>query len=416
MKFRPIYALGLDYLLAQGLIKSVSMLSAILIVRWLSIGDYGFYTILLAGYTLLVVVSDLGLSGSMTYFMSSRAQPDFPGYFRAAAWWRRRFFWMTAVATAVVLWLATQELNYQNQDQPELILLVVVGGWCGVQWVSSSFVLRVQHRFRAAYWLELIGEVSKLCVVLLLVRTDPTVSNALTGIVIGVAISAACGYAAVYRFTRMQVPLTMEKARREVLQQVLPRAPSVAYFALSQIVLVPALAVAFAPQSVLAEVGALGRISAIVLVAGGFLSHVVTPLLVRTENERLFWQQGIRWLMGLLAVFTGLMAVCWLLPDTVLRLLGHRYAHLHAELLLAVAGAGITLLGSFLWELNRTRGLVRRQYWEVPVSVLALLVAGAWVQLSATAGLLVVILSGALGSFVFQFVMASRCIYRLRQL
>lgn len=410
---RSVYTLGLDYVLAQAAAKSVSLFSAILIVRWLSVEDYALYTLLLAGYTVLVVVADLGLTGSMAYFMSSRGEQRFAEYVRGAALLRRRFFIMAALVTATGLWLAVRGLDGVDSSQALSLAMVLVAGWFGVQWVSSSFVLRVQHRFRVSYAVEIAGELVKLLVIVIWVQQVPTVNSTLLANLLGMAVCAIGGYALLHSVVRILSNSPMGGVRGELFQQILPRAPSAIYFALSQIVLVPALAVSFAPISVLAEVGALGRITAFVLVAGGFLSQVVTPLLVRTDGESMFWLQGARWVGRLLAGCVGLLAVCWWMPDKVLWVLGSRYGHLHFELLLAVAGASTTLLGSFLWELNRTRGLVGRQYWEVPISTTVLVLACLCVELSTTVGLLTVIVFGGLGTLGFQLFVASLRIYRL---
>lgn len=415
MTARSVYTLGLEYLLAQVAVKSVSMLSAIFVVRWLAVEDYAFYTILLAGYTLLVVLSDLGLSGSLSYFMSNRGGPPFSQYVQAAANLRRWFFTVAAALTGLGLWLAVEELQFAGPQRVMPVLMVLFAGWFGVQWISSSFILRLHHRFRAVYSLELMGESIKLVFIATWVRSVPSVDNSLLAILLGVSASALASGLALRVFHDEQSKSSNRRLRREVFQQVLPRAPSVVYFALSQIVLVPALAAAFAPSLVLAEVGALGRISVVLLVAGGFLSQVVTPLLVRAENESLFWAKGVRWLGGLLAGCIGLSAVCWWFPDQVLWILGGPYRHLHFELFLGVVGAGITLLGSFLWELNRTRGLVRHQYWEVPVAAMGLLAACFAFDLSTTSGLLMVIICGGLGTLFFQFTVAGLRIYQVRR-
>ena len=96
----------------------------------------------------------------------------------------------------------------------------------------------------------------------------------------------------------------------------------------------------FAHQaSSVAEVGALGRLAMIFTVVSNLLTHVFVPAFARCGQRR-----KLGWLflsiVGGVTLFSALiLGAAVYFPDQFLFVLGHKFAHLHRELILMVGAA-----------------------------------------------------------------------------
>ena len=175
--------------------------------------------------------------------------------------------------------------------------------------------------------------------------------------------------------------------RRRVLRYLLPTLPSALYFSI-QGPLIIWLAATFGDTRNIAEVGALTRLGLVVGLFSSLSGVVFLPRLARITDDRAWRARYLQFGGALVAIALALLAGAALFPGPLLWVLGESYSGLYRELVLVVAGAGLTLLGGYAVSVNLSRAWTR---WEtVAVAVLFLAQAGlvAVLPLRTTSGVL----------------------------
>ncbi|HJX28638.1 MAG TPA: hypothetical protein VJ885_12045, partial [Thermoanaerobaculia bacterium] len=148
------------------------------------------------------------------------------------------------------------------------------------------------------------------------------------------------------------------------------------------------LAATFGATRNIAEVGALSRLGLVVGIFSSLTSVVFLPRLARIADER-FWRARLFQFGGLLLCLSlGLLLAAALFPGPFLGLLGERYSALQRELLLVVAGAGMTLLDGYLVSVNLSRSWTRWQGLAVASLVTMQATLVIFVPLGSTSGVL----------------------------
>ena len=138
----------------------------------------------------------------------------------------------------------------------------------------------------------------------------------------------------------------------------------------------------------IAEVGALSRLGLLVGLFSTLTSVVFLPRLARITDDRLYRVRYLQLGSLLLAIALGLLLVAALFPEPLLWVLGERYSGLHGELLLVVAGAGLTLLDGYAVGVNLARSWTRWQGLAVLSLATVQAVLVALLPLSTTRGVL----------------------------
>ena len=172
-----------------------------------------------------------------------------------------------------------------------------------------------------------------------------------------------------------------------MLRYLAPSLPSALYFSI-QGPLTVWLATTFGSVRNIAEVGALTRLGLIVGIFSSLTGVVFLPRLARIADEGLYRRRYLQFGALLAAVAAALLAAAAVVPGLFLALIGPHFAGLHRELLLVVAGAGLTLLGGYAVAVNLARSWNR---WEGLAVVLLIAVQAALVArlpMGSTAGVL----------------------------
>lgn len=378
------------YFTAQTLTQLLGIAAGLVFINFMPVGEYALYTLATSVVTFFIFATDLGSSTSLLYFyrQAASAGEDFARYFAAVLSLRRAAFALGVVAVLAVV----PRLAAAKGFAPAAVLLacagVVVGVWFQITSTMRLLDLRLADRYGQSYRAEVAGAALRLVLALLLVAL------ALVRAWLAILVSAA-GTALVAALARRPraaaanavTPAELGPHRRRVLRYLLPTLPSAAYFAV-QGPLVVWLAATFGGTRNIAEVGALGRLGLVVGIFSSLTGVVFLPRLARVADDRLYRRRYFLFGGLMAAVAAAMLLAAWLFPQAFLALLGGNYAGLRRELLLVVAGAGLTLLGGYAVAVNLARSWTRLQ----TVAVAALAATQATLvfvlTLSTTAGVL----------------------------
>jgi O-antigen/teichoic acid export membrane protein len=370
---------------AQSAVQLLSVGAGLLFVNFLPVGEFALYTLANSVLTFFTFASDLGSTSSLVYFYRASA-PDTGSFelMRAAvASLRRKAFLLGGVATAIALPVTAAGRGLPSRDAWLCTAAVLAGVWFQIESSLGVLVLRLHDEYARSYRAEIAGALLRVCLAGALVSLGGRVAwlAALTG---------TAATALVARLVRTKAPESsgdVRAAQRRVLRYLQPSLPSALYFSI-QSPLVVWLSATFGSTRTIAEVGAIGRLGLLVGVFGSLTSVVFLPRLARIRDDREFRVRVLQF-GSLMAVLGGaLFAAAALFPRAFLALLGPNYKGLHAELLLVVGGAWLSLVGGYLVGVNLSRAWNR---WETPsVAVLFLCQLGfaTLLPMATTAGVL----------------------------
>ena len=383
------------YFSTQTVVQLTGIAAGLLFVNFMPVREYALYTLAFSVITFFNFLTDLGSSTSLVYFFRRTAKEgeDFQPYFRAVLSLRRLGFLLGAAGVLIAFPRMAMAKGFGLREAALVTGGIVLCVWFQIASSLRVLALRLADRYGASYRAEVAGGLTRLALAAVLVAV------ALLKSWLGV-LSAAAGSAVVASLARpamapASAPIDLRLFQRKVLRYLLPTLPSALYFA-TQGPLMVWLAATFGATRNIAEVGALGRLGLVVGIFSSLTGVVFLPRLARITDDRLYFRRCLQFGALLAAVALTMLAAAAIAPDVFLFLLGKNYAGLHRELLLVVAGAGVSLLDGYLVSVNLARSWTRWQGLAVAslVGVQAVLVAV--IPLSTTAGVLTFnLLSGA---------------------
>lgn len=342
------------FLGGQGASQGLSLLTGLLLLRWLSVDSYAQYSLAFAFQKVLSVLTDLGLQGSIVALVGPRgSDPNVVGlYVRAARRIRTRAFLVSAVAAVVVFPLLTA-----RQPWPVLDKALLCGAVVAFVWFEGGLLfgapLLIARRVRDYYAAKVLPAVARLGITAVL-----WVAGVLSGWLAAwlaamqtawTARQLRAGSASLLREPTEIQPTVGADFRRYLV----PLLPNTIYYAFQDQIALGIVAWVGSSRSV-AEVGALGRLAQIFLFLGAANPVLVAPLLARTTRSSLPRTYG-KVLLGVLLV-GGLLALSgWLVPGAYLWLLGPQYAGLEGAVGWAVTAGALTLIAGTMFTMNAAR-------------------------------------------------------------
>jgi O-antigen/teichoic acid export membrane protein len=404
IRIRELSRLISEYTLAQALIQLLSVAAGLLIINFLPVREFALYALALSVVTFLAVFSDLGLSGALLYFRREARKQGRPFEPYVAASLRMRRALMLAgagVAVGFMLVVGSQQ-GFGAAQLAGVIVLMIATVWVQISVSIGLVALRLEGLYRQSYVAECAGNAVRLLGIGVMIGL-----SALQGWV--AMLSGLAGTAVTHLVVKRGNP---EKGAarseqgaalpyRELLRYVLPASPSAAYFAV-QGPLVIWLSAFFSGTETIAEVGALGRLGALMGLVTGFMGTVLFPRLAAVTDDRLYLRRYLQVWAILIALGSGVIAVALAVPDWFLLLLGSSYAGLEREFAIVAVSSVLATWGGYVSNVSSARGWVRPQPLLVAVYAgvqVALIVSQ---DLSTTAGVLWFgLLSGVAGLVIY---------------
>ncbi|MFN3683911.1 MAG: hypothetical protein ACK41F_08250 [Fimbriimonadaceae bacterium] len=342
------------FLGGQGASQGLSLLTGLLLLRWLSLEAYAQYSLAFAFQKVLSVLTDLGLQGSIVALVGSRgSDPSVVGlYVRAARRIRARTFLVAAASAVVAFPLLTARQGWPALDKALLCAAVVAFVWFegGLLYGAPLLIARnVRGYYRAKVWPAFL-------------RLGLTAAAWGLGLLTGwvAAWLAAIQTAWSARQLRAQARGLISEPEKlpatvnlEFWRYLGPLLPNSIYYAFQDQIAVGIVAWVGTSRAV-AEVGALGRLAQIFLFLGAANPVLVAPLVARCGRSALpstYWRvaAAVASLGGVLSL-TG-----WLFPAPYLWLLGPRYAGLGNAIGWAVTAGSLALVAGTLFTMNAAR-------------------------------------------------------------
>jgi O-antigen/teichoic acid export membrane protein len=377
------------YFSTQTVTQLAGIAAGLLLVRALPVREFALYTLAVSVVTLFAFATDLGSTSSLLHFFHrEREGPEFAAYHRAVLSLRRGAFLLGALAVLAAFPAAAAAEGFGARESLPVTAGILLCVWFQIDSSLRLLSLRLQDRYGRSYRAELAGALLRVGATALLVGLAWLEAwLAVLATAAGTALAARLAAGGGTESGADAAGKPLGAYRRRVLRYLLPTLPSALYFAF-QGPLVVWLAAAFGQARTIAEVGALGRLGLIVGLFSGLTGVVFLPRLARIADDRLYFRRYLQFGALLAAVAAALLATAWAAPRPFLWLLGGRYADLDRELLLVVAGAGLTLLGGYAVGVNLQRSWTRLHGLAVVALAAFQALLVALLPLGTTAGVL----------------------------
>jgi hypothetical protein len=401
------FRLGSEYLGAQLVIRATSAAGALLLVNVMPRSEYGIYTLLLANLAFLTSLSDFGATGSLLFFWrrARKRAYVFSAYLEAVVRLRKLLFGGSTMIGATYLLYMVLNKNPGSVTIALSSIPMFLAAWYTIKAATWVYVFRIEGKYRQSYVVEGVSEFVKLMSALVLWWTGMVYGwAAIGGVFAGAFFSAQM--AGIYvrkRDAKRQNHSARVALRADlaVRAQTIPTIPWTLFFAL-QGPFVAWLAATFGSVVNLAEVGALGRLGAILSIISGFTVSVLVPKLSHINDERQYLRYYLAWFGILFSIGSGILSLVWLWPNALLLLLGNQYNGLASELFITSATAIVMTFEYFGGAVNRARGWMQGQGLRIGFIAAGQIAILPFMDFSVTADLLLFGLGTALLAMIVQ--------------
>jgi len=345
--------------------------SGVIVVRYLSIEQYAYYTLANAALGIAGALADSGMTVAVVG-QCGRVwqQPDRLGSVLATGLLLRRnvSFACLALLMPILFWLAQSQGT--SVSQAFLLCVAVAPGFLlTTNGALLEVPLRLHQRLRELQVMQLTAAVGRLVCIALMSALYPVAWLAIVSSV-----------PALWLFNRQlrqrSSPLAHfnavrdEAARKLITAQVLRSLPGTIYFVFASQLTVLLISF-FGTTEGVAQVGALGRIAMVVSFLILVFHLIATPRYARipeTETKKLLRVYLL--LMGALATACVVAVVgAWLAPRAVLFILGAKYESLTSEVVIAVASGAVAVMGGAASSMAAVRGTVVSPWISIPASL-----------------------------------------------
>lgn len=348
---------------AQVVVQGIGFLSGILLIRFMEQVHYGYFTLAMSMVGMANVLMDLGLATAVLS-IGGRLGNDGRALGQLVSDANAVRFKLSWAAVLFVLPFSVFMLSRQHAPLAvvwTLAILLVGMSLVNVRSGVLISVIRVLGHVGFQQKVELAANVVKLA---LLAAAAAALLNAVIACLVSLLVAAGVQWVLCRALRAHLVPALpgLHPNALALWKQVRQQAPNSLYFLLSSQLTIWLVGF-FGSAERLAEMGALGRLSAVFALLASVTATLVLPYFARrTEREDV--RAGALAVNGLYAcLFLSLTVWAFFCPASMLWILGSKYAHLERELVWLVAAAALAAWSGAMYSIGCSRG------WVMPLSI-----------------------------------------------
>ena len=388
-ELRRVASVLVPFASLQLLTQLGTAIAGLLVVRILSVAEFAVYAIAVSVQGTLTVLSDIGVSTLLLSRAGSFAgdQRRLAQLLNAARSLRARLFVVVVAVAAPLLWwsLSATKPTFRSWSVTTVLVLTSVGVQVSATLDGTmALALLRSARYQASL---LVGALVRLGGVALFLARAPF---SWVGLVVN--ILAASSQAISMRLVINQLlpredgQLTEDQAefRRIIRTQVV----NAAYYAFSSQITLWLVGWLSTARTV-AEIGALGRISSILVLAQSGVTALVAPRIARLTDSRLLLRRYLQVVTFASLGCCAVIALSFLYPSALLWFIGPKYEGLGPWLPIAMAATLAYALSVTLYSLNASRAWIEQAWLSIPLTLLLQGTSLLWLDVSQLNGALV---------------------------
>lgn len=353
-----------------------NLLYGLLCIRLLPIGEYAKFVVVFAIQGSLIVLMDIGISGSLAPLVGERIDDlqliaDYLASLRQIA---HLLFFVAIPITIVAYPLLVRNRHWKYQVVAAMVVIVLISTWFARVAAAYGAVLILRRDRKHFYRAQIISSYGTLALLGIFVAFHWL--NAFVAILINVA--GVIWIAGDYFLRARKLLGVAGRASKEkctaIMQLTLPAVPGVIFYALQGQITVLLITI-FGRTEAVASVGALCRFVQIFWLPSQMNGVLVEPYFSRLAKTRL----KINYLLVVtiaVACGGGATVLAWAFPGLFLWALGPKYAGFRTEVVLVILSGAMGLVSSAMATMNSSRRFV---YYSFVLSniILTLLVETA---------------------------------------
>lgn len=344
-----------SFIVGQGAVQSVQLLTGFFLIRWLSVEQYAQYSIAFAFQSTAQILVELGFAGSIIALVGRRVrEKEVVGdYIKAAKFFRNRLFALVAVVCLIAFPLITSQHGWSLYITLLLLLAIISNLYLSGNSAFYGTPLIMNGRLKDLYSTQFKSGIFRFLFVGLL-----SVFSVLNAWIAALATSAVVWYnGRVYKKRAAKFISEPSKisgeTKKEMLGYVTPVIPGIVYSAFSAQIALFIIGV-FGNTQNIAEVGALGRLGQMFFILNAASSTLVVPFLARQPGKNLK-KKYFSILSGAFLIAVIMTITAFIMPEPLLWIMGSKYAHLEKEVGLMVLNSAIVFLNVIMWDMNCSR-------------------------------------------------------------
>ena len=381
---------------AQMFVQGLGLLSGILIIRLVSAEEYALYTL---AYTMLGTIVSLADGGIVNGVMASGAKV-----------WQSKQGLGSVVATGMELRRKFAMVTLAI-SMPVLFYLLVKheAGWL----TATLIILALVPVFYAMLTDDLLAVSVKLHQDVVALQKNDILANCgrfvllIGGLFIfpfaALAILAN-GLPRIWaniklrrisaKFADLSAPPD-PVVRKDILGMVKRTLPGTIYYCVAGQISVWLISI-YSNTTSIAEIGALGRLSALLTVLTTVFATVVTPRFARLPEDPKVLLKGFFQIMAVVTVLVvGIPALVYLFPTQVLYVLGRNYSTLVTEVFQSALGACLFMMVGLIYSLSVSRAWIISPAINITSGIAVQILLISTIDLSTTSNVLLCALLGA---------------------
>lgn len=352
------------FVLGQGALQLIQVLSGFFLIRWLSIEEYAQYSVAFAFQSTARMLVELGFSGAIVALVGKRIydKKAIGNYIKAGKFFRNRLFLVIGGACLILFPLLTAKHNWPIGITIFLLLCILSNLFFSGHVSYYTPPLIIQKRFKSLYGIQIKNGIWRL--LLLVAFHFSSILNAGLAVLSTSLLTVANGLS----FRKKSVKYVEEpgtsslEVRKEMLDYLKPIMPGTVFMAFQAQILIFIISI-FGEARNIAEIAALGRLGQLFLLLNVAGTTLIAPYFARQD------QKGLLRKFLLVVIGASLLTiVIWVLsygfPQGLIFLIGSKYQHLEKEIPLLVSSSCLAFLSNLMWALVASRKWL---WWWMPV-------------------------------------------------
>jgi len=349
-----------SFLVGQGSVQILNLVSGFLLLRWLSVEAYAQYSIAFGFQSTLGILVDLGFSGSIIALVGDRIADKevIAAYVSAARYFRN---WLSILLIPIGLLVFPTITAKHEWDWTTQILLLgsIVSSLFFQGWVSYySPPLLMHKQLKEFYKPQILSSGFRFLLCLILYLTSTLTAWAAVWVNSTALLINGYFYKASARKWMTENLIPNQKFRHEMLAYLSPLIPGIIFTAFQgQISLF--ITAWFGQSQNIAAVAALGRVSQLFVLLSTFNGIIIAPYIAKLPHYDLL-KRYLQVLGVAVLVSISLSTFAFFFPEPLLWIMGARYQHLHIELSWTILATCISYIGGVMWTMHSARKWI---YW-----------------------------------------------------
>lgn len=391
---------------AQVAIQGIGFVSGILILRFLSVEEYAYYTLL---NSMLGTMTNLADGGISTGVMSEsgkcwRDREKLGRVLATGMKLRKQFAIASLLVSLPILYYLLQDKGLPWWQSLLMILSVGPAFWAALSGSLLSVVPKLHQD---------IDDLLKINVSINVVRLLVTIPAILIFPLSGVAILGS-GVGQVFGNFKLR-KLSAEKAdwdspsdpeaRKAILNTVKRILPGTLYYCISGQIVVWLVAI-FSTTESLAQIGALSRLVMVLTLVKMVANMLILPRYARLPDvKRLVVPRFYQVMLILVTICSSIVLFAGFFPNVCLWILGKNYADLEYELVLMITSGCLSMLSGMAYHLTSSRGIIPNPYAIIASTIAIQVITLAFiVDFTTLAGVISFSIISSAGNLIYRLI------------